>query len=86
MYQSMHQSIDVERREIAGSFRVGRVVVLKSGGPPMTVDAVTRQDLDGDSVEMVSVMWFCSASSLARHVFPAACLNVVEAPGEGASN
>lgn len=64
------------------SFRVGGIVVLNSGGPPMTVNKITRQEVDGEMIEMVSVVWFASASIFMGHAFPAACLqSVQDAPG-----
>lgn len=48
-------------------FEVGAVVVLKSGGPPMTVTAIFA---DGD----VAVAWQSELAGTSAHRFPPVCL------------
>ena len=43
-------------------FRSGNLVVLKSGGPVMTVDAVNTDIFDDNKVTGIVCVWFIGAS------------------------
>ena len=52
--------------------KVGDVVKLNSGGPPMAVG----RTWDGDRGRMASCSWFSDLGNANHHDFPAACLTV----------
>lgn len=52
----------------------GDVVVLKSGGPPLTVAQIT--DVSGQPSAIVQ--WFLESGELKRDVFPMTSLKVVD--------
>jgi uncharacterized protein YodC (DUF2158 family) len=58
-------------------FNVGDVVVLQSGGCPMTVSGYV--DLDGESC--VATMWFNVKDQLKRGIFPSEMLILVDGFG-----
>ncbi|MGE5510337.1 MAG: YodC family protein [Bacteroidota bacterium] len=60
-------------------FPIGTVVVLKSGGPKMTVSGYEHygDDEDGDDANLiVSCVWF-DAGACQTDAFPPACLDPV---------
>jgi uncharacterized protein YodC (DUF2158 family) len=66
---------------------VGDVVMLRSGGPRMTVFAIaSTAPPDGSaSIEVALCSWF-HGDEVRSHGFPAACLAVVEAVEDRAVN
>lgn len=63
-------------RRGGGVMSVGDVVVLVSGGPPMTVTDINYQGMDGT---LVTCMWAKSApdggwAGMERETFPLVCL------------
>lgn len=79
----MHQTVDAPpTHHHPQKFRIGAVVTLNSGGPPMTVVEIRREQVqvDGELQEVAVVGWFCS-SGLVRCLFPADCLREVAVAG-----
>lgn len=55
-------------------FKDGDIVILKSGGPQMTI---TRADVEGDP-NLVFCRWFDDKGELKGHRFMAAALKLIE--------
>lgn len=65
-----------EEKMADGTFEVGDIVILKSGGPPMTV----TETWEDDGVEMARCSWFLRNGKREEDVFPCATIRKPKMP------
>lgn len=67
-FGNLKPQVDSQDPTMADKFRKGEIVVLKSGGPPMTVDEVPSDpDYKGEPKGSYGTRWFKGASQESGH-------------------